>query len=140
MSNISRYRIKTKSISYGNPKIQITRSSCQRVQEGARTIFSRAIIESPVRKPERDKSWERWKKEFARARRRTPVHVHPLMGIVNFYIKRYNSLFSMSGAFNRVTHACMTGSVSARSVPLRASVSPVKGRKRRGLVSGASPL
>jgi len=72
------------------------------------------------------------------------VHAYSLADVVNFYIKKHNSLslslFTVSSAFNCVTRACITGSVSAHSVSLRASVSPAKGRKRRGLVSGASPL
>lgn len=109
MSHISRgrYRIKTKNISYESPKMQIAHSSCQRVQKGARATFSRAIIESPVRKPERDKSWERWKKSlYEHGEVEGPGYtLHSLMDIVNFYIKKYNSLFSVSGAFSRVTHA-----------------------------------
>lgn len=105
--------------------------------------FAKVVIESLARKSECDKKL-RERRERTRAgteKSKDPVHAYLTRGrVVNFYIKKHNSLFSVSSTFNRATHACMTGSMSARSVPLRASVSPVTGRKRRGLVSGASLL
>jgi len=138
------WTISNKEQEYFVWKSENANSSCQRIQKRAWATFVKAVIESLARKPERNKSWEqRKKKKSSRGHGEVEeprVHAYSLADVVNFYIKKHNSLFTVSSAFNCVTRACITGSVSAHSVSLSASVSPAKRRKRRGLVSGASPL
>lgn len=125
------------------------------LQKEARTTFSKAVIESPVEKPEHDKSGKGQKKGSPQT---APEGSEPKNPAAHVYIYRMRAFYifiskdttlslsrrSVRRSRPRDAHA-RDRCVSAHSVsPLRASSlgfpSPVEGRKRSGLVSGASPL